>query len=50
MDIVFATEREARISLQNSEDGLVVLAEKLRVKANADNVFFTANTVLIIHT
>ena len=39
MDIVFATEREARISLQNSEDGLVVLAEKLRMKANADNVF-----------
>jgi rfaE bifunctional protein kinase chain/domain len=39
MDIVFATEREARICLQNSEDGLVVLAEKLRVKANANNVF-----------
>jgi len=39
MDVVFATEREARICLQNSEDGLVVLAEKLRIKANADNVF-----------
>ena len=39
MDIVFATELEARICLQNSEDGLVVLAEKLRVKANANNVF-----------
>lgn len=39
MNIVFATEREARVCLQSSEDGLVVLAEKLRVKANADNVF-----------
>ena len=39
MDIVFATEREARVCLQSSEDGLVVLAEKLRAKANADNVF-----------
>jgi sugar/nucleoside kinase (ribokinase family) len=25
--------------LQNSEDGLVVLAEKLKIKANANNVF-----------
>jgi rfaE bifunctional protein kinase chain/domain len=39
MDIIFATEREARVCLQNSEDGLVVLAEKLKIKANANNVF-----------
>jgi rfaE bifunctional protein kinase chain/domain len=39
MDIVFATEREARVCLQSSEDGLVVLAEKLKIKSNADNVF-----------
>lgn len=39
MNIIFATEREARVCLQNSEDGLVVLAEKLRVKSEADNVF-----------
>ena len=32
------TEREARLALGNYEDGLVVLAEALRKKANAQNI------------
>lgn len=39
MDLVTPTEREARVSLRNQEDGLVVLAEKLRIRCNAKNVF-----------
>jgi rfaE bifunctional protein kinase chain/domain len=39
MDIVFATEREARISLQNPEDGLVILADKLRENSQSKNIF-----------
>lgn len=38
---VSPTEFEARISLKNSDDGLVVLAEKLRQKAKAEHVFVT---------
>jgi len=39
MDLISSTEREARISLQNSQDGLVVLAEKLRSRSKAENIF-----------
>ena len=35
------TEREARIALGNYDDGLVVIADKLRRKANAENVVIT---------
>jgi rfaE bifunctional protein kinase chain/domain len=35
------TEREARIALGNYEDGLVVIAEKLRERAKADNIVIT---------
>jgi rfaE bifunctional protein kinase chain/domain len=38
MEFVTPTEHEARVSLQNREDGLVVLAEKLRSKSNAKNI------------
>jgi rfaE bifunctional protein kinase chain/domain len=38
MDILTPTEREARISTRNREDGLVVLAEELRQQADAQNV------------
>lgn len=43
------TEREARLALSNYDDGLVVLAELLREKANAENVIITlgAEGVLI---
>ena len=35
------TEREARLALSNYDDGLVVLAESLRKKTNAENVIIT---------
>jgi rfaE bifunctional protein kinase chain/domain len=43
------TEREARIALGNYEDGLVVVTETLRRKANAENIVVTlgAEGVLI---
>lgn len=41
MDLITPTEREARISTRNSEDGLVVLAEELRQQAIAHNILLT---------
>jgi bifunctional ADP-heptose synthase (sugar kinase/adenylyltransferase) len=38
MDLITPTEREARISARNQEDGLVVLAEQLRQQSNARNI------------
>jgi len=38
VDLLLPTEREARVSTQNREDGLVVLAEQLRVKSNAKHI------------
>ncbi len=38
MDLLTPTEREARISTRNHEDGLVVLAEKLRQDSSARNI------------
>ena len=38
MDLITPTEREARLSTRNREDGLVVLVEQLRQQANAKNV------------
>jgi rfaE bifunctional protein kinase chain/domain len=38
MDLICPTEREARISTRNQEDGLVVLNEQLRTQANAKNI------------
>ena len=38
MNLLTPTEREARISIRNHEDGLVVLAEKLRKQGSAQNV------------
>lgn len=44
------TEREARLALGNYEDGLVVLAEALRKKTNAQNVVITLGPEgLLIH-
>ena len=39
MDLLTPTEREARISTRNSDDGLNILAEKLRHSAAAKNLF-----------
>ena len=50
MDLVTPTEREARISLNNYEDGLVILADKLRKKSNSKNVLLKLGEEgLIIH-
>jgi rfaE bifunctional protein kinase chain/domain len=38
MDLLTPTEREARISTRNREDGLVVLAEVLRQQSGAQNI------------
>jgi rfaE bifunctional protein kinase chain/domain len=38
MDLLTPTEHEARISTRNRQDGLVIMAEQLRQKANARNV------------
>ncbi len=44
------TEREARIALGNYDDGLVVIAEKLRRKANAENIVITLGAEgILIH-
>lgn len=50
MDIITPTEREARISTRNREDGLVVLAEQLRKQANAKNILLKLGEEgLLIH-
>jgi len=38
IDLITPTEREARVSLKNQDDGLVILAEKLKTLANAKNI------------
>ena len=38
MDLITPTEREARISTRNREDGLVVLAEQLRLQADTNYI------------
>jgi rfaE bifunctional protein kinase chain/domain len=44
------TEHEARISLRDKESGLIVLAERLRVKAQAKNIFLKiGEDGLIVH-
>jgi len=41
MDLITPTEREARLSLRNNQDGLVILAEELRKNARAESIFLT---------
>jgi rfaE bifunctional protein kinase chain/domain len=44
------TEREARIALGNYDDGLVVIAERLRERANAENIVITLGAEgILIH-
>lgn len=51
MDLICPTEREARISTRNREDGLVVLTEKLRTQANAKNILLKLGEEgVFIHT
>jgi rfaE bifunctional protein kinase chain/domain len=50
IDLLTPTEREARISLNNYEDGLVILIDKLRKKTNVSNVLLKLGEEgLIIH-
>jgi rfaE bifunctional protein kinase chain/domain len=50
MSLIAPTEHEARIAMQNNEDGLVVLAEKLRQRARAKHVLITlGEDGLLIH-
>jgi len=50
MDLITPTEREARISTRNREDGLVVLAEQLRQQSTAYNVLLKLGEEgLLIH-
>tara|TARA_R110001592_G_scaffold175466_1_gene414586 strand:+ start:6077 stop:7522 length:1446 start_codon:yes stop_codon:yes gene_type:complete len=41
MHLLTPTEREVRVSLRNQEDGLVVVAERLKQLANARNIIMT---------
>lgn len=38
VQVITPTEHEARLSLRNNEDGLVVVAEKLRKETNVNNI------------
>ena len=50
MDLITPTEREARISTRNREDGLVVLAEQLQQQAVAHNILLKlGGDGLLIH-
>ncbi len=50
MDLITPTEREARISTRNREDGLVVLAEQLRLQADTKYILLKLGEEgLIIH-
>jgi len=50
IDLLTPTEREARISTRNREDGLVVLAENLRQQASVNNILLKlGDEGLMIH-
>ena len=49
-DLITPTEREARISSRNHEDGLMVLAEQLRINSKAKNILLKMDEEdLLIH-
>jgi rfaE bifunctional protein kinase chain/domain len=51
MNLITPTEREARISIRNQEDGLVVLVEKIREQSNVDYVLLKLGEEgLLIHS
>lgn len=50
MVLMTPTEREARLALKDYESGLVVLAENLRKKSSAQNIFITLDKEgLLVH-
>jgi len=51
VNLITPTEHEARISTRNREDGLVVLAEQLRLASNAENVMMKMGEEgLLVHS
>ncbi len=51
MNLVTPTEREARIAMRNSDDGLAVLAEQLRRKSQTKNILLKLGEEgLLVHT
>lgn len=51
MDLITPTEREARISTRNYADGLVILAEKMRLCSSAKNIILKMGEEgALIHT
>lgn len=51
VDLIMPTERELRVSLNNTRDGLVVLAEKLRQKIDCPNIVITlADEGALLHS
>ena len=50
MDLITPTEKEARVALNNTDDGLVILAQKLTEKSHAKNLAITlAEEGILIH-
>ena len=50
MNLITPTETEARISTKNKEDGLVILAEQLKLQSLADNILLKLGAEgLLIH-
>jgi bifunctional ADP-heptose synthase (sugar kinase/adenylyltransferase) len=50
-NLITPTEREARISLRDQENGLVILSEKLRIESNAKNILLKLGEEgLMIHS
>ncbi|OHU87555.1 MULTISPECIES: PfkB family carbohydrate kinase [Pseudoalteromonas] len=50
MDLITPTEREVRVALNNPDDGLVILAQKLARKSGAKNIVITlAEEGILIH-
>jgi rfaE bifunctional protein kinase chain/domain len=50
MSLITPTEHEARLSTRDADDGLVILAEKLRQQSQAENVFLKLGEEgLLIH-
>ncbi len=51
MNLITPTEREARLSIRDNESGLIVLAEKIKIKSNAKNVLLKIGEEgVIIHS
>lgn len=51
MDLITPTEKEVRVALNNPDDGLVILAQKLTKRSNTKNLVITlAEEGVLIHT